>query len=62
MTIGAITLAICAVAAIAAWTARETYRVHMDDLGDPNAVPVPKPEYDRMREKAVTDAIAAKAA
>ncbi len=49
MTVGAITLAITAVAAIAAWTARETYRVHMNDLGKPNAVPVPKEEYDRLR-------------
>ena len=25
----------------------------MNDLGNPNAVPVPKAEYDRIREKAV---------
>ncbi|MEJ8853974.1 MFS transporter [Variovorax robiniae] len=53
VTIGCITLAICAVAAIAAWTARETYRVHMNDLGNPNAIPVPKDEYDRLREQAI---------
>jgi MFS family permease len=53
LIIGSITLAICIVAAIAAWTARETYRVHMDDLGNPQAVPVPKAEYDRIREQAV---------
>ncbi|MEJ8848769.1 MFS transporter [Variovorax rhizosphaerae] len=53
VTIGCITLAICAVAAIAAWTARETYRVHMNDLGNANAVPVPKDEYDRLREQAI---------
>ena len=52
MTIGAITFGICIVAAIAAWTARETYRVHLNDLGNTNAVPVPKPEYDRMRAEA----------
>ena len=56
MTIGAITFAITCVAAIAAWSARETYRVHLNDLGNPNAVPVPKPEYDRMREQAITQA------
>lgn len=49
MLIGAITLGVTVVAAIAAFTARETYRVHMNDLGDARAVPVPKPEYDRMR-------------
>src|SRR4029077_12433779 len=47
VTIGAITFGVCVVAAIAAWTARETYRLQMKDLGDPNAVPVPKAEYDR---------------
>jgi MFS family permease len=52
MTIGAITLGICIVVAIAAWSARETYRVHLNDLGDKNAVPVPKPEYERLRAEA----------
>jgi MFS family permease len=56
MTIGSITLVITIVAAIAAWTARETYRVHMNDLGDPNAQPVPKQEYDRLREQALSGA------
>lgn len=36
-------------AALAAISARETYRVHMNDLGDPDAVPVDKAEYDRLR-------------
>jgi hypothetical protein len=35
LKIGAITLGITIVAAIAAWTAWETYRVHLNDLGDP---------------------------
>jgi len=61
MTIGCITLAICAIAAISAWTARETYRVHMNDLGNKDAVPVPKDEYDRIRERAVLDGQLAKA-
>jgi len=53
-TIGSITLVVTIIAAIAAWTARETYRVHMNDLGDPNAQPVPKPEYDRLREQTLS--------
>jgi len=53
MTVGSITLGVCIVAALAAWSARETYRVHMNDLGDPNAVPVARPEYDRLRAQAV---------
>ena len=50
LTIGAITLCVTAIAAVAAFSARETYRVHIKDLGQPGAVPVSKQEYDRMRE------------
>jgi MFS family permease len=62
LIVGAITLAICAIAAISAWSARETYRVHMNDLGKPDAVPVEKTEYDRLREQTLVDARMAKAA
>ena len=62
MTIGAITFGITIVAAIAALSARETYRIHLNDLGNPGAVPVPKQEYDRMREQTIADARLAKAA
>jgi MFS family permease len=61
MTIGAITLAITVVAAIAAFTARETYRVQMKDLGNRDAVPVPKSEYDQLRERTLSDGRLAKA-
>ncbi|MGI4943593.1 MAG: MFS transporter [Janthinobacterium lividum] len=60
LTVGAITLAITAIAAIAAFSARETYRVHLNDLGHRDAVPVPKPEYDRLRENAVSGAALAR--
>jgi len=60
-TIGAITLGICAISAIAAFSARETYRIHMQDLGMPDAVPVPKEEYDRLREQSLASARLAKA-
>ena len=49
VTVGGIALAITAIAAIAAWSARETYRVRIHDLGKRGALPVPKPEYDRLR-------------
>jgi MFS family permease len=49
LTIGAITFGVTVIAAVAAFSARETYRVHMKDLGRPDAVPVSKQEYDRMR-------------
>jgi MFS family permease len=61
-TIGCWTLGITVISAIAAWTARETYRVHLNDLGNPNAVPVPKQEYDRMRAQTIAGARMAKAA
>ena len=56
LTIGAITFATTLIAAISAFSARETYRVHLNDLGDPQAVPVAKPEYDRMRALAMSGA------
>jgi len=56
VVIGSLTFGITIIAAIAAFSARETYRVHMNDLGNPNAVPVDKDTYDRMRERAIADA------
>jgi MFS family permease len=53
LIVGSITMAATVLAALAAFTARETYRVHMHDLGNPDAVPVPKAEYDRMRGQSV---------
>ena len=49
LTVGAIAFAVTIISAIAALSARETYRIHLNDLGDPNAAPVSKEEYDRMR-------------
>jgi MFS family permease len=51
-TIGAITFAVTVVASLAAWSARETYRVRLRDLGDPGAVPVDEREYRRLRAEA----------
>ena len=41
------------IAAVAAFSARETYRVRLNDLGNPDAVPVDKREYDEMRARAL---------
>jgi len=50
-TVGSITFALAVIAAIAAFSARETYRVHLNDLGNKDAVPVPKDEYERIRRE-----------
>ncbi|MGO4390845.1 MFS transporter [Variovorax sp. M-6] len=62
LTIGALTFGITIISALAVLSARETYRVHMNDLGNPDAVPVPKPDYERMRAKTLADAKIARAA
>jgi MFS family permease len=56
LTIGAITFGVTVIAAVAAITARETYRIHLNDLGHKNAVPVEKLEYDRMRAQSLAGA------
>ncbi len=53
LTIGSIALAITAISAVAAFSARETYRIPMRDLGQPRAVPMPQAEYDRLRNQAM---------
>jgi MFS family permease len=49
LTVGAITLVITVISAVAATSARETYRIHLNDLGHTGAVSVDKQEYDRLR-------------
>jgi len=56
LTVGSITLAITIICAIAAYTARETYRLHLNDLGDPDAAPVEQAEYNRLRARSLDDA------
>ncbi len=53
LTIGAIAFGITIIAAVAAMTAKETYRIHLNDLGHKDAVPVPKQEYDLLRAQSV---------
>jgi MFS family permease len=52
LIVGSITFGIGIIAALAAFSARETYRVHLDDLGNKNAPVVPREEYDRLRAEA----------
>jgi MFS family permease len=52
LTIGAICFGITFIGAIAAWSGRETHRIHLNNLGTPDAVPVPSVEYERLRANA----------
>jgi MFS family permease len=49
VVVGSITFGISIIVAISAWSARETFRIHLNDLGTPDAVPVPEAEYERFR-------------
>jgi MFS family permease len=56
LTIGTMAFAVTVVAAIAAFTARETYRIHLNDLGHAGAKPVDKQEYDGLRARSIAEA------
>jgi MFS family permease len=49
LVVGSFTFGISIIAAIAAFSARETFRVRMDDLGTKDAPVVPREEYERIR-------------
>ncbi|MGI4841167.1 MAG: MFS transporter [Janthinobacterium lividum] len=51
LKIGALTFGICVISAIAAFTTRETFRIRLQDLGNPDAVPMSKEEYERAQEQ-----------
>ena len=61
LTVGAITFAITLVAALAVLSSRETFRVPLQDLGDPAALPVDELDYRRAREQAIAAARPVKA-
>jgi hypothetical protein len=56
-TVGTITLGIGILASVVAYFTQETYRIHMNDLGNPNAVPVPLDEYHRIRTTGVDEPV-----
>jgi MFS family permease len=55
MTVGALAFGITVVCALAAFSARETYRLHLNDLGEPGAKPVDKAVYDALRISAAAE-------
>lgn len=58
MTVGSIAFGVTVIAAAAAWSARETYRVRIDDLGKPDAVPMNAEEYEAERARFRAEALA----
>jgi MFS family permease len=52
VTVGAIAFGITVIAALAAISAKETYRIDVSDLGNPDAVPMAKAEYEKKRAEA----------
>ena len=49
LIVGSFTFGCAIIAAIACFSARETYRIHLNDLGVKGATPVPAEEYERIR-------------
>ena len=56
LIVGSLTLGVTIIAAVAAFTARETSRLRLEDLGNKHATPIPESEYERIR----IDALAAR--
>ena len=61
IVVGSITLVVTAIAAFAAFTARETYRVRLHDLGKRDAVPMSEQEYEQARARSLAHRDLAKA-
>jgi MFS family permease len=61
LTIGALAFSVTIIASIAAWSARETYRVRLEDLGKKDAVPMSEQEYERIRANSMAERREAKA-
>jgi MFS family permease len=55
LRVGLITFGIAVIACVAAYSARETYRLRLNDLGDPNATPVPREEFERIKALSATE-------
>ena len=53
LIVGSLTFGVTIIAAVAAFTARETYRLRLEDLGNKHALPIPEAEYERIRLEAL---------
>ena len=56
LIVGSITGGVCLIVAGAAFSARETFRVRLEDLGDRGAEPIDPEEYRRMRARSLAEA------
>jgi len=52
LVVGTFTLVLAVIATIAAFTAQETFKIHMNDLGEKDAQPVSDAEYEQARAAA----------
>jgi len=56
LKIASISFGLCVIVALSALSSRETYRLRVEDLGNPNAVPIPLEEYKRLRAESIAAA------
>jgi MFS family permease len=56
MLIGSLTFGATMVSALSAWSARETFRVPLSELGNRTAVPMSREHYERLRDVSLNDA------
>jgi len=61
LSVGAVAFGVTVIAAMAAFSARETFRLRTQDLGEPGAQPMAADEYRRLREKALAGKVEAAA-
>ena len=56
LVVGALAFGVTVISAVAAFSARETYRVRMQDLGKPDAQPMDAAEYEQARRGSMSGA------
>ncbi|MCC8395928.1 MHS family MFS transporter [Paraburkholderia sp. MMS20-SJTR3] len=56
LLIGSLTFGATIVSALSAWSARETFRVPLAELGNRSAVPLSKEHYEQLREQSLSNA------
>lgn len=57
LIIGVFAFAVTCLSGLATFLSRETYRIRMEDLGNPDAIPVPKEEYNKARNGTIMHSV-----